>query len=892
MARGMVSTNGDGRPPTPDGVASMRQLVERLRLLQAWAGMSYRAVHREVVRARAARGVPERPVLNTVYRCFQPDRARLDVELVTDVARALLGQDAAAEQWRQACWVVAGLGSAAAIVSVAERWPADLPSFVGRETELAAIAELAAERTGEPAVVSITGMPGVGKTRLAVHAGHRLMSGGRFTGVALAVDLRGYDPDRPPADPSAVLEGFLRRLGLPAEQIQHLDLTGRVARYRQLLASRTALILLDNAASADQVRPLLPDGPGSCALITSRHNLSELPVTRHLPLDVLTLDEATTLLRLAGGAVDAEPELAARIAELLGYLPLALALVTSRIRANPDWTLVDHLERLQHHQQSLRVDSGVEVAINLSYRDLTADEQRTFRLLALHPGTEISPEAAAALIDTDPSSARRHLDHLSRAGLLQQATPDRYRFHNLLNTFATARAHDEDPARVRRAALQRLSDHYLHLVGQAVDVIYPHDGPSRPRIPAPPTGPGVPPDPAAARAWLNTERANLLAVATHPDLTGATAVAYSATLHRHLAMTCHYPDARLLHRHAISAARRHGDRAGEAGALVSLGDLDQRTGQYEPAIDHFESALAIARDLSDVDIEGRALFHLGFICLLSGRYERGAEYNRQALSCWRAAGNRFGEVRALGNLGCAYQLTGQLDRAAENFRQTLTLCRDLDDPEGEARVLDELGAIYRLTGRAEQAAEHHLRALALLREVGDREGEACALDNLGLVYQETGQLDLAAEHHSKALDISRDIGDRDDEARALNNLGAVCRRAGRYAQAEEHHQAALRLSRELGDPGGQAKALNGLGEVARASGDLADALRRHADAHQHASKIGHRQEQARADDGLGHAHHGLGNAEQASEHWHRALALYEELGFPEAQDLRARLVTS
>ncbi|HEU5473392.1 MAG TPA: tetratricopeptide repeat protein [Actinophytocola sp.] len=872
-------------------MTSVRELVERLRLLQAWSGMSYRAVHREVVRARAARGVPERPVLNTIYRCFQPDRARLDVDLVTDVARALLGQDAGAEQWRQACWVVAGLGSAAAIVSVADSWPADLPSFVGRRAELATIAGLAEADRADPAILSITGMPGIGKTRLAVHAGHKLMARGRFARVRLAVDLRGYDPDRPPADPGAVLEGFLRRLGLPAEQIQHLDLAGRVAKYRQLLAGRDALVLLDNAASADQVRPLLPDGPGCCALITSRRALPELTAARQLPLDVLTLAEATTLLRRAGAPVDAEPELTARIAALVGYLPLALALVTARIKANPDWTLTDHFERLLHHQQSLRVDSGVEVAINLSYRDLTGDQQRAFRLLALHPGTEISPDAAAALIGTDEPAARRQLDQLSAASLVQRPGPDRFRFHNLINTFATARAHDEDPARSRRAGLARLANHYLYLAGRAVDAIYPHDRHGRPRIPAPPTAPDDPPDPAAARGWLNTERANLLAVATHPELPGPAAVAFSATLHRHLAMTCQYPDATLLHEHAIGAARRSADRAGEAGALVSLGDLYQRTGHYEQAVDHLSTGLAIARDLSDVDIEGRALFHLGFICLLSGRYERGAEYNRAALACMRATGNRFGEARALGNLGCAYQMTGQLDLAADHLRQTLALCRDLDDQEGEARVLDDLGTIYRLTGRPERAAEHHSAALELLREVGDREGEACALDNLGLVCQENGRLDRAAEHHRAALAISRDIGDRDDEARALNNLGTVCRRSGRYAQAEEHHRTALRLSTELGDPGGQAKALNGLGELALATGDLAQALRAHADAHQYASKIGHRQEQARADDGLGHAHHGLGNHEQAREHWTRALGVYEEFGFPEADGIRARLAT-
>lgn len=881
----------DGGPPTPRGATSVEQLIERLRLLQAWSGMSYRAIHREVLRARAARGVPEQPVLNTIYRCFRPGRTRLDVDLVVDIARALLGDEVAVEQWRQACWVVAGLSSASAIVSVTDIWPDNLPSFTGRRAELRKIAELAEDRCSAAVILAITGMPGVGKTRLAVHAGHLLMAEGKFTDVQLAVDLRGYDPDRPPADPGAVLEGFLRRLGLPGDQIQHLDLAGRAAKYRQLLAGKNALILLDNAATAGQVQPLLPGSPGCFALITSRRNLPDLPTVRHLPLNVLTPEEAVDLLRESGGKVDAEPKHAASIAELVGYLPLALALVAGRIHANPEWTLTDHLERLLHHQQSLRIENGVEVSINLSYRGLTADQQRVFRLLALHPGSDVNSYAAAALIGIDLPRAHRLLDQLTAASLVQRPASDRYRFHDLINTFATARTHDEDPASARRAALARLSNHYLHTACLAIDMIYPHDKHSRPRIPPPPTVAYPLPDQVAARGWLDAERANLLAVATYPDNRGPAAVAFSATLHRHLAMTCHYPDAQVLHQRALTVSRQHGDRGGEAGALLSLGDLLQRTGRYEQAVDHIESALAISRDLGDGDAEGRALFHLGFLDLLRGRYQRGAEFNRLALARFREVGNRFSEVRALGNLGTACQLMGQLEHAADHFQQTLALCRDLGDPEGEARMLDELGALYRLAGQRERAADHHRQALVLLREVGDREGEACALDNLGLVYQETGQLEQAADHHRQALIISREIGDQDDEARALNNLGMVYCRAGRYEQAEDHHQRSLRLYCKLGNPGGQANALNGLGEIARATGALTQALRAHAEAHQHASKIGHRHEQARADDGLGHAHHCLGNPRQAREHWQRAFALYEELGVPAAEQVRAQLIT-
>ena len=335
-----------GDPPTPNGATTLEQLTERLRLLQAWSGMSYRMIHRELVRVRTMRGVPERPVLNTVYRCFQPGRARLDVDLVIDIAQLLLGDESAAEEWRQACWVVAELGSAAAIVSVADTWPADLPSFTGRHPDLQKIIQPENGSRSELTIWAIAGMPGIGKTRLAVRAGHLLMSHGQFTQLQLAVDLRGYDPDRPPADPNAVLEGFLRRLGMSGDQIQHLSLADRTAKYRQLLTGRSALVLLDNAASAEQVRPLLPENPGCFVLITSRRTLPDLSSVRHLSLDVLTPGEAVGLLRHTAnrGMVDTEPGIAADIADLLGHLPLALELVASRIRASPDWTLTDHLQ--------------------------------------------------------------------------------------------------------------------------------------------------------------------------------------------------------------------------------------------------------------------------------------------------------------------------------------------------------------------------------------------------------------------------------------------------------------------------------------------------------------------------------------------------------------------
>lgn len=875
-----MSAKGD--PPSPEGATTVEHLTERLRLLQAWSGMSYRAIHRELARDRVARGVPEQPVLNTVYRCFQPGRSRVDADLVVDIARLLLKDDGAAEQWRHSCLLVASTAAAAAIVSVAGTWPHDLSTFTGRQDDLRRILEPDDTRGRV-----IVGMPGIGKTQLAVHAGHRLIADGRFTDVRLAVDLRGYDPDRPPADPNAVLEGFLRKLGVPGDRVQHLNLADRAERFRELLAGRSALLLLDNAASAEQVGPLLPDTPGSFALITSRRRLPDLPSVRSLTLDVLATDEAVGLLRRAcGDAVDADPGTAAEIAALLGHLPLALDLVSGRMRATPDWALSDHLERLLHHRRGLRLDTGVELAISLSYRDLPAGLRRVFRLLALHPGTDLTPFTGAALTGADPDRARDELDQLAAASLLQQPVPGRFRFHDLIRTYATGRAHDEDPAGARRTALTRLVEHYLHTTGLAVDLIYPHERDRRPRIPQRPVTPVPLADAAAARTWLDAERADLLAVATHPDQDGAL---LAAVLHRHLAVTGRYADARLLHEHVIARAGRQGDAAVEARALLDLGEIDVRTGQYALAIDHMRDALALPGGLTDPLPIARALRYLAMANQFTGRYDRAIDHLEQAVEVSRQAGDRPGEASGLGNLGVIHQLTGRYEEAAEHHRRALVVFDALGAVEDNARALNHLGTLDRLVGRYAEAAEQHRRALVLFTDMQALEGQASAHDHLGVVERLTGRHEQAHDHHRRALELSRRIGDRDDEARALDNLGDLYRTTGRPDLAVEHHELALGLYRDLGDPGGQAKALNGLGETACGTGSPRAALTAHAEAHAYAAKAGHQQEQARACDGLARAHYLLGEHDQAREQWRQALALYEELGVPEAGDVRARL---
>ncbi|MBF9128866.1 hypothetical protein I0C86_07695, partial [Plantactinospora sp. S1510] len=474
--------------PDPSRARTLDELVAGLRSLKVWAGNpSYEWITSQVNNAWRAAGRPASELTKrpTVVDCFKPGRRRLNTDLVTAVVQALHPDEGYVHQWRQALRVVGGEAQAATVVRVQDRLPPDLAGFTGRATELDQLRHALSQgqrNNGTMAISAIEGMAGVGKTQLAVHAGHLLIREHRFD-RALFVDLRGFHPDpaRPPADPAAVLDGFLRLLGVPAQQIPH-DLHARTATYREHLAGSRTLIVLDNAADVDQVRPLLPEVPGCFTLITSRRILSDLHAATHLAVEVFAADEAVDYLAQAASHIPMgdDPAAAARIARRCGYLPLALDLTAGHMRATPGWTLTDHADRLDERHHQRRLDTGVELALDLSYHHLPADQRRLLRLLALHPGQDSDAYAAAALTDADLDTTLAQLDHLCHDHLLQQSASGRYAFHDLVRAYATTRAHDEVRPSDRRAALTRLFDHYLATAAAAMKALYPAQAHLRP----------------------------------------------------------------------------------------------------------------------------------------------------------------------------------------------------------------------------------------------------------------------------------------------------------------------------------------------------------------------------------------------------------------------------
>jgi tetratricopeptide (TPR) repeat protein/transcriptional regulator with XRE-family HTH domain len=835
----------------PDG-----DFAELLRQLRAKAGLTQEEL------AEAA-GLSPRSVSDLergIHRTAHKDTALLlagalglgepERELFVAAAR---GYGPAAEVLAAVREAVAGAAAAAATKTL----PRDTVSFTGRQAELArvlgAIDSLAADG-GAAGIHAIDGMAGVGKTAFAVHAAHQLAPS--FPGGQFFLPLHAHTPGQRPVDPADALASLLLIAGVAAQRIPP-GLEARAARWRDQVAGKKILLLLDDAAGHEQVRPLLPGTAGSLVLVTSRRRLTALQDAAVISLDTLPPGDAAALLaRLAARpGLRAGDAAAGEITRLCGYLPLAIGMLASQLRHHPAWTTgqlaadlaaaCDRLELMQAENLS------AAAAFGLSYTDLTPGQQRLFRRLGLVPGPGIDAYAAAALGETSLDQARRHLAGLYDQHLLAEPAPGRYQLHDLLREHARALAAADDPAE-SDAAIGRLLDYYLHTADAAgrhfvtCAIAY--------RRPPPGPRPAHAPDLSALRqagAWLEAERANLHAAADYAASRAyfPHALAIPAAMSGFLAARGHWDQSAALHQTALAAARRAGDRLGEADTLGGLGVWQRETGDYPAAAASLAQAPAIYGDLGDGP----------------------------------------GQAYALNELGALHVLTGDYPAAAASHQQALALARSASDPLAEAATLNDLGLAQLTAGDYPAAAASLQRALALFRDVGDQHGQAYALNCLGVVQQETGDYPAAAASQQQALALSRDLGYHHGQAYALNDLGVVQRETGDYPAAAASHRQALALFRDLGNVLGQAEALNRLGELATRTSATGQARERHTQALAIAQEISAPLEQARALEGLGQARLHDGNPGQAAAQLRQALAIYQRIGAPGAQRVRETL---
>jgi len=707
--------------------------------------------------------------------------------------------------------------------------PPDTAAFTGRRAELDRITAAVTGPAGTGGVVAIHaigGMPGVGKTALAVRAAHVLKD--RFPDRQLFLSLHGHTPGRDPVTPEAALAGLLSAVGVDARYLP-ADLDGRAALWRDRMAGQQALIVLDNAANSAQVTPLLPGGEGCLVLVTSRRHLGDLPGAAPVLLEALPSQEAREMFtRLAPRAADGPSENVTELAELAGYLPLAISLLARVCARHPSWTLADLAAETRARMLTLTAEhDSVAAAFAVSYQYLDPVRQEFFRRVGLHPGTTIDGYAAAALAGGSLEEARRQLDALHSEGLLTEVGHRRYGMHDLIRRYArdTAAA---DPPIAREQALERLLDYYQHTAARAETLL------ARPArttgaarsSQAPPAAVPAMTGSTQALAWVRAERGGLLACLDHAAATGQhdRVVALTAAIAALLRHDGPWAGAITRHEAAVAAARRLGDRPGQADALIDLGDVRRLTGDYGGAARVLEEALGIYREAGHGLGQADALMSLGRLRRMTGDYWGAAGVLEEALGIYREAGHGLGQADALISLGKVRRMKGDYGAAARALEEALSISRDIGSQLARADALIPLGIVRRMTGDYGGAARALEEALSISRDIGSRQGQAGVLAPLGVVRRMTGDYPGAAEALEEALAISRDIGDRGGEAETLNETGTLHRLRGDLGQAAEYHRQALALAREITSPQDEAHALAGLGRCALADGRIADAI--------------------------------------------------------------------
>jgi DNA-binding SARP family transcriptional activator/tetratricopeptide (TPR) repeat protein len=836
-----------------DVIADLRQLTVKHPLRERLHALLMLALYRDGQQA-AAQAV------------FREVRAVLVEELGTEpvpelrrLHQQILAADPALDPPAPACGVRAAPQTAAGqpTAIVPRQLPAAVSHFTGRAAELEALTGMLSDASGTRTVVisALAGTAGVGKTAVAVHWAHQVAE--RFGDGQLYVNLRGYDPGQPVAAADA-LAGFLRALGVPGQEIPD-EREERARLYRSRLAGRRVLVVLDNARDGEQVRPLLPGDPGCAAVVTSRDALAGLVAAdgaRRLDLDLLPLADAVGLLRsLIGPRAAHDPGATAELAGLCARLPLALRIaaeLAAARRTTPLAVLVAELAAGRLDGLDAGEDrADVRAVLSWSYRQLPEDAAGAFALTGLHPGDDLDAHAAAALTGTTAGQARKVLGQLHRASLLQATGPGRYGMHDLLRAYAREQAAARDTGGCCRQALTGLFDYYLAAAAAAMDVLRPAEAHQRPRVNS--IAAVVPDmaDQAGARAWLDAERANLVAVVMHcaghgwPDH----AAGLARTLFRYLMNGSHLPEAHTIYGHALQAARRSGDLAAEADALNGLGGIGIMKGQFRDAVGHYQAALERYRRCADREGEARVLYSLGLTQLQLHNHREAAGYYREAMAAFADAGDSLGAARALAFLGGVEAELGSYDQAEQHLQHALPTFREEKDQVSEAETLSMIGYLSLRRGQLTQAADVYEQALALYRRLDYPAGAATQLSNLGEVSLRRGEYQQAIGYLRQALTLFRQAGDQHGETVTLRTL---------------------------------AEAMHGTGQPAAARAELETALRLAAD-------TGNTYQQASAHRDLAESHHRAGQDQQARHHWQQALDLYTQLDAPEVDQVRTRL---
>lgn len=749
----------------------------------------------------------------------------------------------------------------------AGRGPALLPpspaGFVGRSRQLAELDQLAG------GIVLVTGMAGAGKTALAVTWAHRAAE--HFPDGQLYLNLRGYSAAEP-VRPLQALTMFLHALGVAPSEIP-FDEAAAAALYRSLLATRRMLVLLDNAGSVAQVRPLLPGTDGCVAVITSRQRLPGLIVdegARAVRLDSLPEPDAVELLANIVGVerISADPTGTAALVAACGRLPLALWIAAANLRDDPALAIAEAV--------AAHGSDAVRAAFDQSYLRLAEDERRLFRLLSSHPGPDLTAEAAGALAGVPPALARRLLDRLVSAHLVELATHPRYAVHDLLRQYAGERARVETDPTERAAAAHRLGEFYLHSTHRAVRL----GAPALAMVPVEVAhGPVAELSEESALGWLDAERTNLVLLCTNASELGMPDLAWqlSGLLRGYFQVRPYNPDWSRVIDAGMAAACRSGDPVAMATAALAKGYLFRMRGPARSAVRTFEEAAAHAERAKWTVGVAAALTQLGLVYPRIGRAEAGVDALERAISLARAEGDPAIEGTAHGNLGSVCADRGLLGRARAHLLAELSLLRLAPSRYRQANAVADLGLVLGQLGEFTAAIEAHREGLRLAEDLGHRSLQAHAEINLAAGYLSLGRLEEAAARARQAIVVAVNLRLRGIQAEALSVLAAV-------EDAPARHEQAVRAAHESGDSRTLVEVLTRRAERGTRMSDVDAAL---AVAREH----GYRVFEARALCAAAAVHLSDGRVTEAAEFARAALALCRETGHRPGEDRASALLS-
>ncbi|MGH3381308.1 MAG: tetratricopeptide repeat protein [Actinoallomurus sp.] len=773
--------------------------------------------------------------------------------------------------------------------------PTQLPStpsdFTGRAEYLEALDKLAfpAVSSANPAtVIALVGPAGVGKTALAVHWAHRTID--RFPDGQLYINLRGYDPRRSVTSLEA-LSRMLRGLGLAAEAIPS-DLEDSANLFRSVVASKRMLVVLDNALSADQVRPLLSASQDTLTLITSRSKLTGLAVregARRLTIKALATDESLTLLgRILGPErLRAESEEAAELAQACNRLPLALRIAAANIANQTAPRIAEFVRELAASDvlTALQVTGDEETSIqsvfDQSYTTVSETTRRCLRMLGLIPGPDFPMEAVSALTGTDLPETRQLINQLLEAHLVDEPAAGRYTMHDLLRAYARKRTKMEDSEKDRAEARERLLDWYLRSADNATRLMFPQW--VRLAIPDSVTArqPITFEDSSEAISWLDGEYPNLLAALREAaDTPHAWLLADS--LRGYFFVRRLRTDWITAAGTALAAATAHRRPHAELASRLGLAQAYQWLGDHPRALQQYESALRLARRIGKSDAEIACQGNVGSILVETGELVRAIPHLQEALAVGADASQNPNQLVTLSAIGTAYQHLGQLPIAVEIHRRALALAGAVESISSEAYASANLGTALQAVGDLEEAESHIEHAIVLLRRLGDHDVESACLSELAAVHLDAGDIAKARHRAEEAWELSRTVESPHWAIPVLSMLATV-------RHDLDEHEHAIRLAHEKGTPEFIARTLLAAARTAAQVGATEFGSVKANGALQVATRLGYRVIEGNASIVLGELELAAGRLDPAIEHAQAALTIHKETGH-RLGEIRARAV--